>query len=734
MNLEDSIELKFSSFFAAFTLLLFLGLFPVISSSQIAVSGHVFTSSGAPIVEANIYSQVYELGAISDSSGYFLIEGFPKSLEMSSPIILQISIVGFKTQSVNSLPGQSNLVVTLENDFMDLEEVLIEAEISNSQKVSLVRISSIPVEQLDRSSSSSRIEALASEPGVDMITMGGGVLKPVIRGLSGLRVITLLRGARVESQAWGVDHGIYMPEQGVDRVEIIKGPSALAFGADALAGVLNFIPEPPLKDIGRQSIISLRGFSASSGLQSSLATKKRSRSSHHAFSGGYNSHGDYRLPDGNQVTNSYYQQFFGQGFWGYIKDWGRIDGAYSSSYNIAGIIGGEGYQQSGDHIITTTATFYSDNWIIKPSLSYQLNHRKEFDSPRNLNVPNDSFNLPPPVIDPDLDLALRSYRYGTTADNQGDLFDLTIGISGVSTSNDNELPDAPFIPDATINESNAFAFSSYTLGDFILQAGSRLDYISVAVPGQFERTFSNLSYSLGTKCSINPTSDLLLCYSLGNRVPGLSELSADGVHHGAYRYEMGDSNLEVERSRNIDFSYSLNSPYLSLEASLYHNTIHNFIHLISTGIEVEGFSAYQFVASKAVLSGLEMSVGLSPASVPGLSVQTALSHIVGKMDDESLPFIPPTNLRTTISWSHESSFYVSASSLLVARSINLDFPSPGYSVFDFTAGSVILDRLTWGVACSNIFNKKYIPHLSLTRELGIAMPGRNISFRLSFVL
>jgi outer membrane receptor protein involved in Fe transport len=49
-------------------------------------------------------------------------------------------------------------------------------------------------------------------------------------------------------------------------------------------------------------------------------------------------------------------------------------------------------------------------------------------------------------------------------------------------------------------------------------------------------------------------------------------------------------------------------------------------------------------------------------------------------------------------------------------------------------GSVISERLTWGVACSNLFNTSYIPHLSLSRELGIAMPGRNISIRLSFVL
>ncbi len=714
--------------------LLFASLCPSLFSAQTSVSGHIFSSTGSPIDEANIYSHAYELGAISDSLGYFVIDGFPKSLNSASKISLHISIVGFKTERVNTSMGNRSLVVTLENDLMDLDEVLIEAERSHSQNTCLVKIASITVEQLDRSSSPSRIQALSSEPGVDMISLGGGVLKPVIRGLSGLRVITLLRGTRVESQAWGAEHGIYMPEQGVDRVEIIRGPSALAFGADALGGVLNFIPENPLTEIGRKSTISIRGFSASSGLQTSLATKKRSRHSHHAFSGGYNSHGDYSLPDGTLVSNSFYRQFFGQGFWGYIRNWGKIDGAYSSSYNTAGLIGTEGYQQSGDHIITTSATFYSHSWIVKPSISYQLNHRKEFESPHQPNLPSDSLSLTPLVIEPELDLALRSYRYGATAVNDGDLFDITIGISGVSTSNDNELPDAPFIPDASINESSAFALSSYHLGDIRLQAGSRFDYVSVTVPGQFERTFLNPSYSLGTVYTINPQSDLRLSYSLGNRVPGLSELAADGIHHGAYRYEMGDYNLDSETSHNFEFAYSLSSTSISLEAAIFRNQINNFIHLSSTEIEIEGFSVYQFAASTAVLSGAEMSVSVSPKSIPSLCFTSALAYIVGDIEDEALPFIPPTNLRTTISWSSESGFHASASSLLVDRASSIEFSSPGYSVFNFTAGSVISERLTWGVACSNLFNSSYIPHLSLTRELGIAMPGRNISFRLSFLL
>ena len=120
-------------------------------------------------------------------------------------------------------------------------------------------INSIDVSSLDRSASSSRLLALVSVPGVDMISAGGGTLRPSIRGLYGLRITTLYRGAKIESQAWGEDHGIYIPEQGVNRVEIIKGPSALAYGVDGIGGVINFIADTPLQNVGREYGVDIGG-------------------------------------------------------------------------------------------------------------------------------------------------------------------------------------------------------------------------------------------------------------------------------------------------------------------------------------------------------------------------------------------------------------------------------------------------------------------------------------------
>ena len=167
-----------------------------------SVTGTVYTTNGVPVSGANVYAHALAIGAVTDAEGRFILGPIAYDASLTL-VVLQVSSIGYTTQNVDARISGPSLTIVLKEDLLNLNEVVVEAKSKSSRGVSMVKIATISETQLNRSAVPSQIQALANTPGVDMISMGSGIVKPVIRGLSGLRIATLFRGARIESQAWG---------------------------------------------------------------------------------------------------------------------------------------------------------------------------------------------------------------------------------------------------------------------------------------------------------------------------------------------------------------------------------------------------------------------------------------------------------------------------------------------------------------------------------------------------
>ena len=99
-------------------------------------------------------------------------------------------------------------------------------------------VSVISANELQNITSTNIIDAIAKHPGISQITTGGGISKPVIRGLGYNRVLVVNDGIRQEGQQWGDEHGIEIDGAAVHSVEVMKGPASLMYGSDAMAGVV----------------------------------------------------------------------------------------------------------------------------------------------------------------------------------------------------------------------------------------------------------------------------------------------------------------------------------------------------------------------------------------------------------------------------------------------------------------------------------------------------------------
>lgn len=95
-------------------------------------------------------------------------------------------------------------------------------------------------DELQRALQSTLGETLAGQPGVSASSFTRGSSRPIIRGLDGFRVLTLLDGlGTLDLSDESPDHGVSLDTELAESIEIYRGPSALRFGSGAIGGAVN---------------------------------------------------------------------------------------------------------------------------------------------------------------------------------------------------------------------------------------------------------------------------------------------------------------------------------------------------------------------------------------------------------------------------------------------------------------------------------------------------------------
>src|SRR5436190_184377 len=211
--------------------------------AQSSLSGKITDKTDKqPIPYATIAIPDLHMFTTADSIGNYHLEKIPAATYQ-----VQVDMLGFKTFSkVITISGASTANFELDESTTELAEVVVTGSSKAIEiKKTPISIASVNAQYLTTNLSTNIIDAIARVPGVSTITTGPNVSKPVIRGLGFNRILTLFDGMRQEGQQWGDEHGIEMDNYSFERIEIIKGPASLMYGSDALAGVVNLIPNQP---------------------------------------------------------------------------------------------------------------------------------------------------------------------------------------------------------------------------------------------------------------------------------------------------------------------------------------------------------------------------------------------------------------------------------------------------------------------------------------------------------
>ena len=206
----------------------------ILSFSQNKLTGKITTIDNIPLHNAVIHITENNAFTETNESGIYTFKNVPKG-----EINLVIHLLGYeqKTEKINS-NTTSELNITLQEKEQHLDEVIVSTAFNKIQSQNVMKVEHQSVKEMRKNGNINLMDGLAETPGVSQISTGTSIGKPVIRGLSASRVLVYAQGIRLENQQFGEEHGLGLSASGIESVEIIKGPTSLLYGSDAIGGVV----------------------------------------------------------------------------------------------------------------------------------------------------------------------------------------------------------------------------------------------------------------------------------------------------------------------------------------------------------------------------------------------------------------------------------------------------------------------------------------------------------------
>jgi iron complex outermembrane receptor protein len=731
--------------------------------AQKELSGFVKSKvTNLPIANARI--QIEETGetSVSDETGAFMFLGnYPESIHLHVYAMEFESKVLFLTLSAQAR-GLDYLIggkidIFLAERHLDLEDITVSTGINVQKNKSPFLIETRKLSELNGIATLNMGEALAKIPGVYQSSIGNGISKPVIRGLQGIRVVSLLNGMRMEGQQWGGDHGMGISEVGIGSVEVIKGPASLLYGADALGGVLYYSDESYAsvnsESVKVQSIYN----SNTNGGTLRMMYKQSNQKFRFLIGGSYANHADFQLPNQKFAQNSRFKESVLKA----ALSWNGKNKVHHLRYSFNQVMSGlpGDSHDSIIHPLELQSDIQGRNQMI-PAQFFD-NHYLSFENKWFLEknemslligqTLNQLTEYDEEVTFPGIQMRLWNSLYTakwthTFSEN----LQVVNGIQGMFQNNVNGLAATEqLLPNSLSFDNGLFSMWMYSMGRWNFQAGLRYDLRQIKTLEEFNgkqlisKKYGSPNASMGAIYSSDKFT-FRTNVSTGYRAPHPSELLADGFHHGALRYEIGDEQLRPERASQFDLSFEVKKDHFVIIVNPFLNNIQQFIYLQPMDSMVSNLPVFTYKQLNRVLFyGSDIGLHYHPHFAHHLHIETTYSYLnVSTKTDSSISMIPPGRLMMSFRYQLNLGKKLQVKDVLMQytfmnaqnRVAFNETASPAYQLLDASM------QLKWNgkapfevqIGCRNIFNSTYIDHLSRLKYISMPSPGRTIYISLNF--
>ena len=510
-------------------------------------------------------------------------------------------------------------------------------------------------------------ETLNHLPGVSSTYFGPNASRPIIRGLDGDRIRVLSNsGASMDASSLSYDHAVPMDVLSTERIEVLRGPSALQYGGSAIGGVVNVIDNR----IPRQKMQGIVGKA-----QSQFASGNRERS------------------NGAMLE-------VGQGNWVFHADaFDRRTGDVKVPQNLS-------CSKTGTPVLASRicnsasdgqggavgASLFLDRGYIGMSVnSYQSNYGTVAEDEVTIGMKSQRASLegewrPETKFVHSLNFQASQTDYKHTEFDAGEAATLFAnkghdvrfqlrhkpwrtasgvweGVWGWQSEKGKFSADGSeaFAPFSNNRTQALFLIEEYAVGQTRFNLGVRRENVTVESLGnpdptvdRFElgtRKFSPQSLASSLSWQVLPQWRLSANASRVERAPKDYELFANGPHIATAAWERGNSNLGLEKANSFDVSADWQQGPNQFKVTAFQSKFSNFIGLLGTTEIEEDLPVQVYQGVRAKFSGVEASAQrrlLQAASTLDLVLKADAVRASNLTSGEPLPRISPVRLGASL--------------------------------------------------------------------------------------
>ena len=729
------------------------------------IEGSVFMEEiNSPLHGAHVL--VIELGrsTLSEADGSYEFNNVPPGRYQ---VIAHVdSVFTDETQAVDVVAGETTTV----NFSLGLSAQRYEITVTGGEKEeipfeSFNSVDSLHAYDLSGSHNVSIGEVLDQKVGTGITkrSFGPGSSRPIVRGFDGDRVLIMEDGIRTGTlSSQSGDHGEVLNPAQLERLEIVKGPATLLYSGNAIGGTVNAISRH--HELHRHPHEGLRGYiSGSAGTTNALAGGST------GFEYGAGSWmiwgstagvrtGDYTASKQGKIFNSKANNFNGGGGFGWFgnKTFFSFDVKVDDGSNgvpFAQELHGH-HDEDEEEIervsLNSRRQSYRFNWGLN-----------------NLGSAIENFVLKLSYVDWEHDevefFEDGEQEIGTAFNNnqflyrgvfeqarQGPLSG-RFGFWGIDREYDATGEEA-LSPPVDQNGFALFALEELEFERVKFQFGGRVEMQRYnpafaergnagheeeheeeeEVSDAVKRTFTGSSAAAGLHASLWPGGAFVANYTRNHRAPALEELYNFGPHAGNLAFEVGNPNLDAERSTGFDLSLRHNEGPVRGDVNLFYYDFSNFIFPFATGEEEDELQVIEFTQREARFTGAEANANL--VLHRDLWLNLGIDFVDAQETDTNtpLPRIPP--LRGRIGFDYKSAGFQFTPELILASQQHQTFTgemrTPGYAVVNLKASYTHAQQHLahqFSVNVFNVGNRLYRNHSSFIKDLAPEI-GRGVRF------